>query len=93
MVDSVRAAHLLSVIERRRTVTIGDDEDVRWREDLQGSFERCSDQSRRFVAWNHQTRICYVGLNLGVAGEVGRWRIFLEKYEKRCKCVAVSILA
>jgi hypothetical protein len=88
VVHTVRAAHLLRIVERGGAVTVGDDKDLRWREDLQCSFEGGGNQACRFVAGNHQASIFDVGLHLGLAGKVGRRRIFLEEDQKRCKGVA-----
>ena len=89
MVHTVRAAHLFRIVKRGGAVTVGDDKDLRWWEDLQRSFEGGGNEAGRFVAGNHQARIFYVGLHLGLAGEIGRRWIFLEENQKRCEGVTV----
>jgi hypothetical protein len=61
---------------------------VRWREDLQGSFECVGNESSRFVAWDHEACIVNIGVKLGLCREVGgRW-ILLEQNEQRRERVA-----
>ena len=78
MVDSVWAADFLSVVERRGAVAVGNDEDMRGREDLQGSFKSVGDKASGLVAGDHETGIGNIGRGLGLGSVVGRWRVLLE---------------
>jgi hypothetical protein len=82
VVHAVWTADLFRVIERRWAVSVGDDEDVRWREDLQGSFECVGNKSSRLVAWDHEASIIDVGMDLGLCCEVGGWWVLLEQDEQ-----------
>lgn len=44
MVDTMWTTYFFRIIERFRAVAMGDDEDVRWRKDLECRFKRCGDQ-------------------------------------------------
>ena len=88
MVHAVWAAHFFRVVERCRAVTVGDDEDVRWREDLQSGLECVGDESSRLVARDHKAGIGNIRLDLGLCGVVGRGRVLLEEDEQRSECVA-----
>ena len=87
MVYTVWTANLFSVVEWCGAVSVGDDEDVRRREDLQGGFKCVGDESCRLVAWNHEAGVRDIRLNLTLAGVFGSRRVSLEEDEKRSECV------
>ena len=92
MVYTVWAAHLFRVVKRCLTVTVGNDKDVRWREDLQGSLEGVGDESGRLVARDHEASVGDVRFDLGLRREIGWWGVVLEEDKKRSEGVAVAAL-
>lgn len=81
MIHAVRTADLFRIVEWCRAVSVGDDEYIRWREDLQGSFECVGNESSRLIARNHEAGIVNVGMEFGLCREVGERWILLEKDE------------
>jgi hypothetical protein len=88
VIDSVRGAYFLGVIEGSRAVTVGEDENVRWREDLQSRFKCGSNKSGRLVAGDQECSVSDIVLDLGLGSGCSWRRVLLEKDEKRSKSVA-----
>lgn len=65
---------------------------MRWREDLQSSFESGCDQIGGFVAGDEKSSVLYVVLDLSFGSELGWWRVLLEDDEKWSKGITVVSL-
>jgi len=89
VVYTVWAANLFSVVEWCGTVSVGDDEDVRRREDLQGGFKCVGNESCGLVAWNHEAGVRDIRLNLSLAGIFGSRGVSLEEDKKRSEGVTI----
>jgi hypothetical protein len=81
MVHAIWTTNFFGVIEGRGTVTIRQDVYVRSWEDLQGCFERRSDDIRGLVTWNQECSVSDVLCYRLLGREVSRRRIFLEENE------------
>lgn len=92
MVDSVRRANFFGVVQRCWAVSVGKDEDVRCREDLQSCLKSGSNEIGGLIAGNEESCILDVVLNLGFGGELGWWRVVLENNEEGSKGVAAASL-
>lgn len=92
MVDSVRRANFLSVVQRRRAVSVGKNEDMRWWEDFEGCFKSGCNKIGRLVAGDEKSSVSDVVLNLGFGSELGWWRVLLKDDEERGKGVTVASL-
>lgn len=92
VVDSVRRTHFFGVVQRCGAVSVGEDVDVRWREDLQSSFKSGCDQIGGLVAGNEKSSVFDVVLDLGFGSKFGWWRVLLEDDEKRSKGVTTASL-
>jgi len=92
VVDTIRRTHFLGIVQRCGAVSVGEDVDVRWREDLQSSFKSGCDQIGGLVARNEKSSVLDIVLDLGFGSEFGWRRILLEDDEKRSKGVTTGSL-
>jgi hypothetical protein len=81
MIDTKWTTDFFSVVEGRGTVAICQDVYVRSWEDLEGCFERRSDDVRRLVAWYQKRSVLNVLCDGFLSGEVGRRRVLLKQNE------------
>jgi hypothetical protein len=88
VVDAVRLAHLFGVVQGCLAVSVGEDEDVLRREDLQSSLEGGGDESGGLVARNQKRGIFDVVLHDGVCVGIGGRRVLLEEDQERSEGVA-----
>lgn len=79
MVDTIRCAHFLGVVERGRTVSIGKDIDVRCWEDFQRCFECSANKLSGLIARDKESSVLNVVLYLGLSCGLGRRRILLKE--------------
>jgi hypothetical protein len=92
VVDAVRLAYLFGVVQGCLAVSVGEDENVLRREDLQSSLEGGGDESGGLVARNQERGIFDVVLHHGICVGVGGRRVLLEENQERGEGVATMRL-
>lgn len=90
MVDSVRCADLLGIVERCWAVAVGENVDVRWWKDLQSRFEGGADKVGRFVARDEKGSVLHIILYFCLGSELGWRRVILKDDEKWSKRIATD---
>lgn len=87
MSHSVRCTDFFSVVERCDAVSVGNNEDILGRENLQGSLQCSSNEFRRLVTRYQECRVGIILLDifLGVVSNEGR--VALEENKKRSEAV------